>query len=643
MKRIYFILATVLCIAFNSCTNEEFVGGEDHGTQQGFSDAISFGSGFQALTRATDAIGADAAAKLNNRFIVSGFKTKESSSPTNYSTVFKDYAVVWQPNTAGQTESNTSDWEYVGVTPLSPVTTVTAQTAKYWDYSAASYDFIAYSTGTAIETKNDPSSGQVQVTAIDHANLTSKAYTLKGSKDDLAKCYIADMVTITKGNYKKEVELKFHSLTSKVRIGLYETIPGYSVKNVKFYSAHPTTLGTGSGTTATLIGTFKSSGTYDIAFSGTKATVNLAESTDATNAAFGTFPVDAIGTNSAAATFASGGYQHVIPSNSGNALELAVDYTLVSDDGSGEEINVYGATAYIPVTFTNWQPNFAYTYIFKISDNTNGWTSTVTDDPSGLFPITFDAVVLDSEEAGKQATITTVATPSITTYQKGHDTTKNEYAASTTNPIFVQVMINNVLKGDLDTKGQLYTLSEEKTEADVLDALNIQESTTTTTITGRNGLVLTEATSNATITAIPGEDGNNITVTAGQAASFAATAGTYAYVYDTETWDGVPVALTTAPTGWPTGYYTNATCTTAASGAFASGTYYQKESYIYTAEKYPSQPTDFTTPGIYYEDPNGLKDVTAATAATFSADTYYYKKYTVNHKVYGVKVIKVVN
>ena len=643
MKRIYLILATALCVAFTSCTNDEIVGGEDHGTPQAMSDAITFGSGFKSLTRATDAVGADAAAKLNNRFIVSGFKTKESSSPTNYSTVFKDYAVVWQPNTAGQTESNTSDWEYVGVTSLSPVTTVTAQTAKYWDYSAASYDFIAYSTGTASETADAPSAGQVQVTAIDHANLATKAYTLKGSKDDLAKCYIADMVTITKGNYKKEVELKFHSLTSKVRIGLYETIPGYSVKNVKFYSAHPTTLGTGSNTTATLIGTFKSSGTYDIAFTGTKATVNLSASTDATNAGFGTFPSTTIGTNSAAATFASGGYQHVIPTNSGNALELAVDYTLVSDDGSGEEINVYGATAYIPVTFTNWQPNFAYTYIFKISDNTNGWTSTVTDDPSGLFPITFDAVVSESEEAGKQATITTVATPSITTYQKGHDTTKNEYAASTTNPIFVQVMINNVLKGDLGTKGQLYTLSAAKTEADVLDALNIQESTTTTTITGRNGLVLTEATSNATITTIPGENGENISITAGQAASFAATANTYAYVYDSETWDGVPVALTTAPTGWPTGYYTNAACTTAASGAFAAGTYYQKESYIYTAEKYTTQPADFTTAGIYYEDPNGTKDVTSSPAATFSSETYYYKKYTVNHKVYGVKVIKVVS
>ena len=140
-----------------------------------------------------------------------------------------------------------------------------------------------------------------------------------------------------------------------------------------------------------------------------------------------------------------------------------------------------------------------------------------------MFPITFDAVVLDTEESGKQSTITTVASPSITTYQKGHVYTAGpEYAASTTNPIYVQVMVGNTLKGDLNTKGQLYTLSVDKSEADVLDALSIQTASDANTITGRNGLVLTKAESNATITTIPGEDGSNIGVTAGQAASFAA-------------------------------------------------------------------------------------------------------------------------
>lgn len=54
---------------------------------------------------------------------------------------------------------------------------------------------------------------------------------------------------------------------------------------------------------------------------------------------------------------------------------------------------------------------------FKISDNTNGYTG---NDPNkaGLYPITFDAVVTEMTDK-TQGTTTTVATPSITTYQEG--------------------------------------------------------------------------------------------------------------------------------------------------------------------------------------------------------------------------------
>lgn len=134
-------------------------------------------------------------------------------------------------------------------------------------------------------------------------------------------------------------------------------------------------------------------------------------------------------------------YQTVIPNETGTTLTLCVDYTLVADDKSGEEIHVYGAKAIIPAIYAQWKSNFAYTYIFKISDNTNGWTDT-NKTQSGLYPITFDAVVADSE-IGNQTTITTVATPSITTYQKGHDITKNEYGEG---DIYVMVNENGIPK-----------------------------------------------------------------------------------------------------------------------------------------------------------------------------------------------------
>ena len=114
---------------------------------------------------------------------------------------------------------------------------------------------------------------------------------------------------------------------------------------------------------------------------------------------------------------------------------MKVDYTLVSTDGSNEEIKVTGATATVPSEYTQWQPNYSYTYIFKISDKTNGSTGGGT---AGLYPITFDAIVTETE-TGKQETITTVETPSITTYAK--DAINNEY--KTDNNIYVSVSGTN--------------------------------------------------------------------------------------------------------------------------------------------------------------------------------------------------------
>ena len=136
-----------------------------------------------------------------------------------------------------------------------------------------------------------------------------------------------------------------------------------------------------------------------------------------------------------------------------------------------------------------------------------------------------------------------------------------------------------------------------------MDALNVQVSSDATTITGRNDLVLTKVASDATITAIPGEDGNNITVTAGTAASFTPAAGTYAYVYDA-TPDPAPAAA-----------------------------------YFYSAESSSTKPADWTTAGVWYKNQDG---VTAVADEDWVANKIFYKKYTNQNKVYGVKVIKVV-
>ena len=643
MKKYIFLAASALALA--SCTSEDFLGNTP-GNVQSNTSAINFDGGTGKISRAT---GADAAKLLNNKFIVAGFKSDETAPTSGISAnkVFDHYVIKWTKNSAGTTTDNTSDWNYVGNNPYSGLTQLangTAQTIKYWDYNAAQYDYVAFSTGEikGVTTGTATDDKEVLLTAVtpgtantaptlSSKKVTGGAYTITGTAKALSGCYIADLTTAYKSaDYKKEVNLTFRNLTTKARIALYETIPGYSVKDVKFHQSEKTTSGQkitpATETNATLYTSkasaadyFFTKGTAGIYFP-TVGSSNKGESdynkahvvffpeSKETTMKFGNVVYDdnnVLKTTSKDPSYVGtkdettpNYYQTVIPNETGTTLTLCVDYTLVADDKSGEEIHVYGAKAIIPAIYAQWKSNFAYTYIFKISDNTNGWTDT-NKTQSGLYPITFDAVVADSE-IGNQTTITTVATPSITTYQKGHDITKNEYGEG---DIYVMVNENGKLKDDLD-KAALYTITAPKnvgiSEATVHDALTIGSTTNGSVTTGRNGIELTltkEEEALKTTTTIPGVDGNDITVHENEAAKFTAKANTYAFVYETTT--GSP-----------------------------------KETAYYTAV-IPEDGTDVST---YYTDPDGK---TAATG-TANGTTVYYQKITNTNKTYAIKVIKVV-
>ena len=310
------------------------------------------------------------------------------------------------------------------------------------------------------------------------------------------------------------------------------------MKDVKFYSDNTTSIATGASSNSAILfssDAFYTGGKYTVYFpdlaSSNASIANLAHvsmdvtgATKANTRTFGELPSGYLGTTLNTASYAGSDYTVVLPNEEGTNLQLRVDYTLESLDGSGETIKVHGARAYVPMIYTQWMPNYAYTYVFKISDNSNGRTSTDTSDPEGLFPITFDAVVESSVE-NTQSTITTVATPSITSYQMGHDP-KNDDEYKAGKDIFIRLINDGALINDLNTAGKskLYELGSDGTEVDVMAALNIGTVSGTTT-TGRNGLVLNEATINNSITAIPRADGNDITVDAGTAASFSPVSG----------------------------------------------------------------------------------------------------------------------
>lgn len=530
MKKYLFIAASALALA--SCSSEDFVGTEGGNVENGANKAIGFGGGTGKITRAT---GANAAKALGENFVVFGYKTNSDKST---STVFDHYTINWN-NKAGQTESNKNGWEYVGITPNTTLSSVKDQTIKYWDYSAKQYDYIAFSFGTATQGTGD---GEVEASKITTASNIS--YTLKGAVKDLAKCFIADRITAKKDltneqkkdnklvGYKDDVQFNFRSLSTKVTMGIYEIIPGYSVRDVTFYSAENTklegannkptlyaaeaTIPSGKGSIAVSFPTTNESAT-DYNKAHVKFTV-AEGSTNSSSIPFGTLSTVEKENNEKGTSFigrditnvstpkktGTKDYEVVVPAQVG-ALTLKVDYTLESIDGSGETIKVTGATAVVPAKYTNWEPNYAYTYIFKISDKTNGSTGG-DKDPKGLYPITFDAIVTETE-TGKQETITRVENNSITTYAKGE--INNEYKTGAN----IYVSVNNktplhIKNGNDDTtltNVALYTAEGTGTYSTITEAAVAHCLASNKATTGTNGSKkLTDGTNTLTVTPADG-------------------------------------------------------------------------------------------------------------------------------------------
>lgn len=610
MKHFNFWALALTAICMAACTSEDDLTQSPPVQQEeDVMVPIMFSSNKGNTTRA-DIEGAAAADLLNKTFVVSGYKGKTTAwDDAKNSIVFDNYEVKYAENTAFTTESNVANWEYVGkgLIPHATAHGITRQSIKYWDYTQNQYDFIAWSTGMKTAIYEEPAggipTGSVFVSAITpqtavgdaKTNTAIKAYTFSGKAADLQDCYISDIVTVKKNEYgRKEnnepVKLTFRSLGTKVRIGIYETIPGYSVRGVKFYTqggilTDPTTEIVNNATIfTTSAAEIYTEGTYTVYFptvdNTSSADNNQAHvkftpkegSTQSKNVDWGnlnytdreesekTAGTIWLGRSSNTASFAGDAndnyYVVYMPNETGTNLNLRVDFVLESIDGSGEVINVKNAKAQIPSIYTQWKSGFAYTYLFKISDKTNGRTgvydptkaddATVNSDPAGLYPITFDALVVDDETTDNtQETITTVTTPSITTYQQGSTVVNADEYTDNGKDIFVTVNEGDALVA-LTDKAALYTIPAGKTEAEVVDALQMQDDDhDAKTIKGRSGLVLTEATEVATVDEIDaankftltnsvefGADGNAISVANDQALRFKPQSNkTYAFVY----------------------------------------------------------------------------------------------------------------
>ena len=597
------LLATALA-ALVSCSSDDFVGDQSLQEANGNGGAISFNLNVPAVTRANKT-GAEAATDLNQHFIVWGEKNeaqgnsgadgKGKAEATNL--VFQNYQVNWTANSAFTTTSNTENWEYVGFThtakhqsnittkdeygsPAAPTALTSAQTIKYWDWGASSYTFTAVSAD-----KDDIDADKVTIMKLtsDNTDVYGKGYEINiaawsgdaptpPAKYTAEKVFIADRKLITKtesgsntdrtqdNKYGGNVTLTFRNILTHVRVGMYETVPGYTVTINSFTYKNdgtPTNFGamkeTGHtatsttnfvanaanvaiGSAAKLTVTYQKSGSVV-----NQPTITVGDATVATHLSLGTnIPGTALGETATTARFdqsSENTYTSFFPQEANTvSLKLMVNYTLTSP--TGETITVTDATAEIPAQYLQWKPNYKYTYLFKISDNTNGSTGTPGTDPAGLYPITFDAVETIADD-GKAEYITTVSEPSITTFgvkSSKYTTGKDEYETGT--DIYATIVANNAVV-DPSASGHGYFVytaatsdaNKPVTEASVAEAIaeKIIHGVTTPVIT------CTNYNTNVSLTAtVPAEDGTTITLaSSGKAIKLqnVSAAGNYVVAY----------------------------------------------------------------------------------------------------------------
>lgn len=577
MNKYLIIAASALALA--GCSSDDFLG-DGSGNGQN-SAAIQFGGGTTKTHRATST-GVYKIENLKaNGFWVYGTKhsADEDNTATNDQAVYTNYFLNYTDGTANNTQSNTAGWEYVGVNNEPYRNNVTpnvtqAQTIKYWDYSAKAYTFYAATAKPA-----DVAAGTVTIKKITedagaNASVYTKGYevTLKDGAtwDEL---YFADRKVITKTTdaehgkhdvYGGEVNFTFRNALTKVRVAMYETIPGYSVTIDKFYytkdgETAQTTEATDkfkADANNTPLETSATGVTYKVVYysdteadgqlvnqpkmlpneTGKGATKKVLELGDGNNLKQGT-KLSEIITNPTYDTN-GGKYTLFMPqADNDKTLSLKVDYTLTSLDGSNEQIHVKGATAVIPAKYLCWRPNYAYTYLFKISDNTNGSTGG-KDDPAGLYPITFDASVVETE-TGNVEYISAMGTATITTFAVKGGLYQHDYADyKEGSDLYATVVDENKSTATLGTGNtKVYKLKPAGA-----DAANLSEALVANWVANNKTdyYEVFDAANYSFESIVPAEDGQTINLGTAKALKIAGVAaGKYVIEYKAESaWTG---------------------------------------------------------------------------------------------------------
>ena len=315
---------------------------------------------------------------------------------------------------------------------------VAKQYLRYWDKSAPTTNFYAYvpylnasptAAGGTVSYVDGTAQGGASNT--DTYVMTFPFGTIQhGYDDEQAYEYMYASTQVAAANYGHDVQLAFKRLNAKVNIKFWEDIPGYSVHMIDLgnvashdwtISAVPSIKEAGQGTYGYKLGKIYTENGVKIKFN-TDATVNKIKQYEGTTTdaplEFKTPTAATIGESRIEATLSPTTYFAIPKYNTGavlsntaanindngtletnlasTGLTFHVSYELIST--TGEKITVKDATVHVPYNYCEWKENTRYTYIFKITQNSNGTTGSGTPDPTNpevptetaLYPIVFD-------------------------------------------------------------------------------------------------------------------------------------------------------------------------------------------------------------------------------------------------------------
>ncbi|MCC8113324.1 MAG: fimbrillin family protein [Bacteroidales bacterium] len=326
------------------------------------------------------------------------------------------------------------------------------QYLKYWDLSKA-YEFFAYSPYIYREKATD---GKKYVTFdASQKKMTFPMHLYMGLVDgtnDVDYMYghtVVDKPTIcnsdgttsgTAKNHVDDVSITFTRLLGQMQIGIYEDIKGYHVKmdEVNITSTVGTTDIRGI---AAIPVNYDATATESPKFTRTSYQVGGIPTIDFNNKKVefaspvtsnqtGCFSIAGMSNLSSEGYIAdrteidavttktvsmSPDVYRIIPQQA-CGFQVVMNFDLIADD-TKEVIEVRNARVYIEPTYTKWEENTVYTYIFKITKNTSGTTVPPEEpedpdnpqdpdpDKPALYPIVFDQLMIADLNTADNVTV----------------------------------------------------------------------------------------------------------------------------------------------------------------------------------------------------------------------------------------------